>query len=260
MNVPSVEEILNQLRGFSDSELTNYSSIVRMSCRSTDPVFFKPRYADFFWKCASTVPGWIADVVLANSEAESQGSAKLLSLWQLTQINKGIEDQILFHAKDEARHSRLFIKLVQLAFPNLKSSAEVNDIKAGLIKIKSSDLKKKADLVTDDLLFDNLIQMNMGEIRTLIHMHFLGPVIYNMSPKENKDQVASILQGLANDEVVHIGYTAKLIEEWCTDNNYDIAEQLYSQRMEDFHAITIAQTEATLEKFGANEYPDLLEI
>lgn len=258
MKAPSINEILFQLKDFNDNDLSQFSFIATSSFEKVTPVFTKPRYVDFFWHCASTVPGWIDQVVLANAEAESQGSKKLLDLWKSTVVNKAIEDAILFHAKDESRHSHLFVKLTSVAFG--RNEEELRGIRNGLTRITSADLKKDESTVSDDVLIDNLIQMNMGEIRTLIHMHFLGPIIFAMTPKANKDKVFNILQGLAKDEIVHIGYTSKLIEDWCSDGNYQLAKEIYNRRLLDFHLLTIQQTETAVKQYGDNRFPDLLEI
>lgn len=260
MKIPNIDEILLQLKDFSHDDLGMFSSIIKEAFAQVQPVFTKPGYVDFFWHCATTVPGWISDVVLANAEAESAGSKKLLDLWKSTTINKEIEDSILFHAKDESRHSHLFVKLVSMAFPGSNANGELVEIRTNLTKIKKSDLVKDTVSLSDNTLLDHLIQMNMGEIRTLIHMHFLGPVIFALTPADSKEKVSSILQGLAHDEVVHIGYTSKLVEDWCRDNNYEQARSLYSSRLWDFHKLTVEQTESTIHQYGQNNYPMLLEI
>src|SRR5688572_32970150 len=105
MKIPSLDEIFLQLRDFNNADIDRFTDIVKESFEKIQPVFIKPKYVDFFWHCASTVPGWIGEVVLANADAESQGSKKLLDLWKSTKVNKEIEDSILFHARDESRHS-----------------------------------------------------------------------------------------------------------------------------------------------------------
>jgi hypothetical protein len=260
MQIPTIDNILLDLKEYNDNDLSQFTGILKESFKSVQPVFTKQKYVDFFWQCASTVPGWIEQVVLANADAESEGSKKLLELWKSTTVNKEIEDSILFHARDESRHSHLFVKLVSMAFPNTYSKEDLKNQKNSLTKIKPADLQKNNEIVSDNILLDHLIQMNMGEIRTLVHMHFLGPVIYSMTPKESQDKVATILQGLAKDEVVHIGYTSKLIEDWCSDGNYELAKSLYRERLYDFHKLTVEQTEDTIKQYGQNRYPMLLEI
>jgi len=260
MKIPSTDEILLQLKDYSNDDLSRYTVLMKDAFQQVGPIFTKPQYVDFFWHCASTVPGWIADVVLANADAESQGAKKLVDLWKSTTIDKEIEDSILFHAKDEARHSHLFVKLDSIAFPESNTDGELSKIKDGLTKINSHDLVKDGVSVSNYDLLDYLVQMNMGEIRTLVHMHFLGPVIFAMTPKESKDKVYTILQGLAKDEVIHIGYTSKLIEDWCNDSNYTVAKHLYHNRLMDFHKLTVSQTTDTIKKYGQNQYPALLEI
>ncbi len=130
MKIPSTDEILLQLKDYSNDDLSRYTVLMKDAFQQVGPIFTKPQYVDFFWHCASTVPGWIAEVVLANADAESQGAKKLVDLWKSTTIDKEIEDSILFHAKDEARHSHLFVKLDSIAFPESNTDGELSKIKS----------------------------------------------------------------------------------------------------------------------------------
>src|ERR687892_643168 len=47
----------------------------------------RPQYHEFFWHCASTVPGWLAAIIFANARVESEGSAKLLRIWRGVDYN-----------------------------------------------------------------------------------------------------------------------------------------------------------------------------
>lgn len=260
ISIPSLDSILRSLKSQQDSPLTAYEGILRESFAAVDPVFTRDGYVDFFWHCALTVPGWIPSVVLANAEAESDGSKKLVRLWQSSSSGAKIDEEILFHARDEMRHSHVFVKTARLAFPAAISADSSHRTMGRLNKIRPEDLVKRSDLIGDDELLDHLIQMNMGEIRTLIHMHFLGPVIFELTPECNKERVARIIRGLANDELVHIGYTSEIIEDWCESGDRSKARTLYERRLSDFHRFTISQTEDSVSMYGAGRFPTLLDV
>lgn len=255
-----IRDILSSLQEYEDDDMHCFFDIAEKAFGSIGPVFMKKRYVDFFWHCATTVPGWIPQVVLANADAESAGSKKLFDLWKQSASGKDIDGKILYHAKDESRHSHIFVKLVNYAFPGMYLPEELNRITHRLTKIKEIDLSKKKKSINDYEMMDNLIQMNMGEIRTLVHMHFLGPVVFEMTPKENKEKVYNMLQGLANDEIVHISYTSRLINEWCKTGDVKRAKELYNVRLRDFHKFTIEQTTESINMYGQNKFPNLLEI
>src|SRR5437879_11583755 len=98
MHSDHAEELLAALRDCGQEDLPFYTDCVRNSFANVEPVFARGRYTDFFWHCASTVPGWVGHVVLANSAAESQGSAKLFNLWRSVDYNSDVEKDLLNHA------------------------------------------------------------------------------------------------------------------------------------------------------------------
>ena len=260
MNSNKLELTLELVRDYANNDLKHFTDIVRTAFTNVDPVFLRPRYDKFFWHCAGSVPGWMAQVVLANADAESDGSNKLLKLWQSVNYNEFIEEKVLFHARDEARHSRLFVKLARMAFPSLIGKKDANAKKDSLVRIKKDMLIKSEFIVNELTLIDHLVQMNMGEIRTRLHMELLGPAIHAFSPENSKSKVKAILNGLSHDAVVHISYIASLIESWCETGDKKQLLILYRNRLQDFHEFTIRQTESAVNSYGAGRFPDLLEI
>jgi hypothetical protein len=223
------------------------------------PVFTRPRYSEFFFHCASTVPGWLPKVVVANAEAESYGSKKLFWLWRGATANSQISSNVMIHAKDEARHSRVFLSLVEEAFPDSIPADLLQSHRAQLFRVPRASTEARFTL-PEDTLIDHLVQMNMGEIRTRVHMLLLAPVIYAFTPSDGKERVRAALEGLVTDEIRHIRYTAQFIESWCVNGDKKRIQALYRRRMKDFHKITVEQTQASIHAYGAGRYPDLLEI
>lgn len=254
------DDVLEAVRGHLALDVPHYSDSLRAAFEATDPVFGRPRYSEFFWHCASTVPGWLAEVTLANAAAESHGSLKLFQLWQTVNYNAELEKLVLVHAKDESRHSRLFVDLVELAFPRSSVPAVLARLRETLPDVRRAEPIKQIKLTSEEILIDHLVQMNIGEIRTREHMNLLAPAIHAFAPTENRAQVRKILEGLARDEVRHIAYTAELMERWCTDGQSARVAALYRQRLHDFNVITVQQTEGAIRDFGHGRFPDLLEL
>lgn len=222
-----------------------------------DPVFSRERYAEFFYHCAG-VPGWLANTLLANANVESDGSAKLLGLWEQLEHGNFAERDVWEHARDEAGHSRIFVSLAGLVFPELGDPL-LQGIRKGLIRIPRS-LEKKAATINQPLLLDHLVQMNLGEIRTRVHMHLFAPVLFAIARPEHKTRVEEIVTRLHADEVRHIGYTARLLELACQNGDRELISGLFRRRLHDFHCLTVRQTEGTVRKYSQGMFPDLLEI
>jgi hypothetical protein len=255
-----LQNTLDLVREHTGNDLPRFTECVQRAFKEVAPIFLRPRYGEFFWHCSSTVPGWLPRVVLANARMESDGSAKLLSLWQDINYSSEIEDQVLFHATDEARHSRLFVKLVSMAFPGMFADGALSTYRGKLTKIEKHKLVKSATPIDVKALIDNLVQMNMGEIRTRLHMELIAPVLHAFTPDESKAELECMLQGLAHDEIVHIGYIAGILEEMCADGDSELVRSLYVRRLRDFNELTRDQTQGAVASFGAGRFPDLLEI
>ena len=74
------------------------------------------------------------------------------------------------------------------------------------------DYPERAEASPEKQVLDELIQMNIGEVRTLIHQMLMGPVIVLHSPPNCRRRMQALMDGLGRDERLHIGYTAKLID------------------------------------------------
>lgn len=255
-----IEELLEQLRHFADSDLPEFTRIARTAFAEVSPVFQRPRYAEFFFHCAGSIPGYLARVVLANADAESDGSKKLFLLWKGSARNPDISRDVMIHSKDESRHSRLFVTLTELTFPQLFTHTSLRRKQRGLFRITDDLTRQGPDTIPEEHLMDHLIQMNMGEIRTRTHMLLLSPVIYKLAPESNRKRVGRILDGLVTDEIRHITYTARFIEAWCSEGRASRISAIYRKRLKDFHQVTVRQTESSVTAYGRGRFPDLLEI
>jgi hypothetical protein len=253
------DDVLADVRASLGADVSRYSDALTAAFSSVDPIFTRPRYKDFFWHCASTVPGWLGRTVLANAEVESQGAVKLLRLWQSVDYNDEVEQRVLGHARDESRHSRFFVRLAELAFPASVDLEATARLKATLPDVRRATPTKVAP-IPEELLIDHLVQMNIGEIRTRIHVHFLAPVVVAFTPAEDRDSVIAIFQALVADELRHISYTADLMESWAKDGQAELITSLYERRLRDFDAVTVRETEGAVRDFGQGRYPDLLDL
>jgi hypothetical protein len=255
-----VESVLGAIREFLSADFPLYTDILRRSFKAVDPVFVRLKYTDFFWHCSTTVPGWLPRVVLASAEAESDGSVRLLTLWKAIDSYPEAEHWVLTHAFDEARHSKLFLHLVGLAFPQAVSREDLAAVRRRLNSITKSDIVKSDNRASEELFIDHLLKINMGEIRTRIHMHLLAPVIFNLTPAENQPEMARILECLDRDEVRHIAYTVQILEEWARNGGASRMGRMYADNLVAFHHRTMQETEGALKQFGCGQFPELLEI
>ncbi len=255
------EDVLAAIRMYADHDLPHYTDCLRRAFAEVEPVFARERYSEFFWHCAGTVPGWLAEVVCANARVESEGSAKLLELWRGVDYNEEVGRAVFDHAEDESRHSRVFLKLARHAFPAAVSPEVVGEMDSTLPDVRRKPHERGATRIPEGVLIDHLVQINIGEIRTRLHMHLLGPAIAAFAPEgAPRAKVERIVTSLVRDEVRHIGYTARLMETWIESGAGSHVTDLYSRRLHEFDALTVEQTEPAVKSFGQGRFPDLLEL
>ena len=255
-----VEDVLSHVRARYDCELPHFTDCITSAFADVDAVFWRDQYLGFYWKCVTTVPGYIQDVVLANAEAESHGSEGLYDLWSKVQDQAEVEEGIRSHFQDESRHSRLFVHLADLAFPKYLDEAEILRIRRSLFDAPHAPNEKSPLAASMDYIIDNMVQMNIGEIRTRAHMFMIGPTLTAFAPKEHRERIDGILSGLVFDEVTHIGYTAAIMEEWCRNGHKRLIGDLYKRRLRDFNRFTIEQTRASVDLYGQGQFPEIFEI
>jgi hypothetical protein len=88
------------------------------------------------------------------------------------------------------------------------------------------------------ITLDDLIQMNIAEIRTLVHHLLQRPVLLRYCAAERRRRLTHLLDALRLDEIRHISYTAALIEDFAQGGEAAAVKHLMQQRISDFNALT----------------------
>ncbi|MBV6325087.1 hypothetical protein KVP70_29640 [Duganella sp. HSC-15S17] len=252
-------ELLEAVRELVNDDLPHYTRCLTQAVDNVQPVFMRKRYAEFFWHCSTTVRGYLENVIAASSTGEGEGALKLFDLWRSIDYNNDMADQVLRHAQDEARHARMFLRMANAMTPGCIAPAELAVRESTLPPLGVPELSSRAS-VPEHHLIDHLVQMNIGEIRTRLHMHLFAPIVFNLAPDSGRKLVRGTLEALADDELRHIGYTALLMEQWARDGDADLIAGLYSSRLATFNAITVDHTEGAIRAYGQGRFPDLLEM
>jgi hypothetical protein len=130
--------------------------------------------------------------------------------------------------------------MLNLAFPDLAD----NDLRAPLASLSPGYNQRsrfeaiQGSAYASAVTLDDLIQMNIAEIRTLVHHIIQRPMLLPYCAPERRDRLARLHNRLELDEGRHIGYTAALIEEFATRGKADAVKRLMLERMSDFNVIT----------------------
>jgi hypothetical protein len=202
------------------------------------PVFGRKAYAELYRRGARD-PDWVALSLATFAEGEGDGAERL---WDLAACTPDAEvaGQVKWHAIDEARHSRGYVTLLGLVFPEAVDQELLTQLKAlSPGYTRASPLKaRKGSSYARPATVDELIQMNIAEIRTRIQHLFQRPVLLGYCKPERRARVRRILDSLLLDETRHVAYTARLIERAARQSGVEPVMDLMQERVRDFNEIT----------------------
>jgi hypothetical protein len=238
MNVVS-KLTIDALKEERTESLEQYAVSLCAACKAYPPPFGMAWYGQKYRKVARD-PMWLAQSLIANASKEGEGSQKLWELAGRTGKHE-ISEQIRRHAIDEARHARQYIAMLDIAFPN----AADEELRLKLYSLSPGytvkDQPPKMPSASEPDVLDELIQMNIGEIRTRIHQLLLRPVILAHCSPTGRDKLTRVLDSLLKDETRHIEYTARLIEQAIVQGNDDFVYQTMHKRLAEFNQITLEE-------------------
>jgi hypothetical protein len=225
----------------------HYRRALTTACKKSPPPFGSQAYGDIY-RDAATDPYWMATSLMANAQREGEGAGQLWDLAACTG-DVGIAGQVRQHAIDESGHSRAYIALLDLAFPGVVEKtlhAELGSLSPGYTRKSAREPHDRSPFARP-ITLDDLIQMNIAEIRTLIHHMLQRPMLLGHCATDRQYRLISILDALLADETRHIAYTGSLIETFARNGDAQLVTRLMQERLADFNAIT--QNELTQNLF-----------
>lgn len=213
-----------------------YRRILATSCNEFPPPFGRMEYGELF-RASAADPDWMALSLATNSQSEGEGSQHLWDLAASTR-DANIARQIQHHAIDESRHSRTYVRLLELIFSvDERLAAQLRQLSPGYTRATPLTPRKGSPFAHPATV-DELIQMNIAEIRTRIHQLLQRPVLLAYCRPDRRARVRRILDALLFDETRHIAYTARLIEHAAQESSSAEVIDLMRKRVRDFNEIT----------------------
>lgn len=178
---------------------------------SEPPPYGEGWYGDLFRDYAQRSQ-WLADILVLNAKKEADGARQL---WAFAGriADRSIKDRVKQHAIDEARHARFYISMLGLMFPESSTPEILRELRTVAPDFMMADEPAEGEPVSQEAMLDEIIQMNIGEIRTLINQMLMRPVVAAVTDDANRDKAVRLLDSLGDDEARHISYTADIIDE-----------------------------------------------
>jgi hypothetical protein len=238
MNIVA-EETIGVLREHGVPKLPTYDRALADACSACPPPFGRKEYGNLYRRSALD-PDWVALSLLTAAQSEGEGARHLWDMAACTQDGE-VARQIQQHSIEEARHSLGYVTLLGLIFP--KDADE--ELRTRLRRLSPGYTENSPLVPTEGSPYaypatvDELIQMNIAEIRTRIYHLLQRPILLGQYCKaKQRHRVRRILDWLLVDETQHIAYTARLIERAAQSSGSEQVMELMRERVKDFNEIT----------------------
>ena len=131
--------------------------------------------------------------------------------------------------------------MLDITFPEAMTA----EVHTELLKLSpgytATDQPERLPFTSEASVLDELIQMNIGEIRTRIHQLLLQPVIMAHCPRARRPKLKRVLDSLLADETSHIEYTGRLIDKAMVNGSSLLARQTMQERLAEFNEITLRE-------------------
>jgi hypothetical protein len=237
------ELILGVLDPEDSGAYGNYRKAIVNAFDSEPPPYGTRLYGEKFREVAQD-PSWFATSLLINAEREAEGSGRLWNLAAST-TDPEISACVKGHAVDESRHAKWYVAILDLAFPGAidESVRGFADSISPQYTAEMTPIADASSLFSRQVSVDDLIQMNIAEIRTAINQKLQLPLILAYAPAQNRSKLNTLLDRLSKDEFLHIDYSARLIQRLSSDVGIDYITDLMKERMRDFNEITCEEVE-----------------
>lgn len=176
MNI-AAELTLEALRVHGVAGWPNYRDALITACRKAPPPFGTKAYGKIYRDVARD-PNWMAISLIQNAQGEGEGSQHL---WDLAASTPDVRvaAQVKQHAIDKSRHAKAYVAMLDLTFPEIAD----NDFRAQLASLSPGYNQRsrfealEGSPYASAVTLDDLIQMNIAEIRTLVHHILQRPML-----------------------------------------------------------------------------------
>ena len=228
------ELVIKYLQLDNSPNFNNYTNFLREVCRIHPPPHGMAWYGDIYRQFACQ-PEWFSKSLIVNADREGFSSREIYKFSRLIE-DREIAELVCSHSIDESRHSKIFISILDLLFPTKIEAdfrAKLKALSPGYTKHERSsiDLTPSEQIMEQRLVVDALIQINLIEIRALILLFLLRPLLqaYASTVRCSK-KLARISESLIGDEINHIKYSAYCIEKHINSGNREWVREIMIDR------------------------------
>jgi hypothetical protein len=237
---------------FPGSDVSAYVELLAEAFDTHPPPFSSAEYGDRYRECARDRE-WVALSLVANAQKEGEGARQLLLLAGECP-EPATAEKIRLHAIDESRHADMYLALLGLVFPDaIIDETERAALAAISPKLRPNERLPAREKIPYASVLDEVVQMNIGEIRTCINQLLARPVLELLCPEPNRAKSSRLMQNLLADENSHIHYTATVLCDALRSGHRALVRERFLARVPQFNRFTWAEVrgEDALAAFAA---------
>lgn len=229
------------------ANLPNYYAALNNACESNPPPYGESWFGEEYRRM-SRDPSWFANLLISDADLEGY-SAKQLWIYANCVTDSALAHDLRLHAIDEARHSRLFGKLLFTIFPSTVTTELREKLEEMSPKLQIKEVNEEVDnsqIMTYDESLNSLILINLFEIKALVLQRLLQPTLFAYGNSGMNPRIQSTTNSLIVDEIRHISYTAKYLEKAATTGYYDYICMAMADFQKYLNHVTLDQFETAV--------------
>lgn len=206
--------VISSVRAVDGKERPSYFASIETALAEEPAVYATERFGELF-RLRGRDASWLCSLLASDSYMEGYSAGRL---WTYA---ASLEDAKLgramrIHAKDEAKHSRMFSVALLRAFPAIASEALKRDLYANAPNLDRLDVSEfSLETPRDDELLSSMLLINLFEIKALVLGLMTKPLLLAHAPADRRDALARMMDTIIRDEAHHILYTADYLEARC---------------------------------------------
>jgi len=239
------ELALNYLQSYNCHISEDYVGLLRSACEIHPPPHGMAKYGNLYRECARDRQ-WFANSLAVNAYEEGYGSKQV---WEFAQRieNRDFARLVRGHSIDESRHSKMFVALLDILFPTeleTEVREEFKSFSPEYYPHSHPPIEPSPEKVIDKFqVMDQIIQINLLEIRALILQLLLRPVAQAYATNESLPKVTCMSNLFIYDETKHVEYSAYCIGEFIKEGNCEWVREKIIQSQQTINEMFLIDTE-----------------
>ncbi|MHC5131828.1 hypothetical protein ACYSTU_11850 [Pseudomonas glycinis] len=232
------------LKGVDGKERPLYEQALRNACSSVPPPYGMKWFGEEF-RIKGRDASWFGGLLISDAHMEGYSAGRL---WQYGEriSDKALSEGMLRHARDEAKHSKLFGKILVEVFPQVQS-AELSEKLRSFVPLFPVPNGALIEPPGFEELLNSLILINLYEIKALVLGRLLSPLALAHAPEMNRLKISKMLGCILNDEAHHVKYSADFIEAACAAGYHDYVCSAFEEFQKTLNIITESELLAASE-------------